>query len=281
MKRAAILLGVALAGVSCPAVADASSCLDAADEARSLFAEHRLLEARSRLLVCAASECEPDVRTLCAERLGEIASRLPTIIVDARDAAGNDLSDVTIAIDGVVHANALAREIALDPGVHVFVFESPKAGRVERRLVLVEREKARRERVTFEGDAIPRTDVASSTARGASDAARASGASTGWRTTGWIGIAAGAVAVGIGAAFGVHAIAKENDAGCDRTNVCDDPRSRSDARAAADVATIGISVGAVLALGGLALVLFASPTRTVAPPSASGRAATTSFDLRW
>lgn len=268
MRARHICFLVVTAAWATPARADDSgdACLDASERARASMSSKRLLDARAQLRLCAASHCEDSVRLICDERLTEIAARLPSIIFDAKDRAGRDLPAVKLTIDGTLHSEgALGAEITLDPGVHVFVFEAPGEVVVEHRLVLVEREKGRREHVVFgreapatppphiEAPAVPRTNP--------------------WRTAGWITVAAGAVGVGIGSAFGVTAISKNADAGCDDRNVCDDPRSRDEARTAADVSTVSFIAGAGLACAGLALVIF-GPTGHSASyaitPSASG-----------
>lgn len=222
------------------------ACLIASEDARMLFSEKRLLEARARLRRCASSRCDEDVRRTCEERLVDVAARLPTIIFDAKDSLGNDLPRVKLTVDGAPYSDGpLDAEIALDPGNHVFLFEAEGELPVERRFVLVELDKGRREHIVFVRSVAP----AAST-----DVARPEPAPT-LRTIGWVTIAAGAVGLGIGSAFALTAVSKDADAGCDAANVCDDPRSRHDARVAADNATIAFVSGIVLAGAGLGLVL--------------------------
>jgi hypothetical protein len=70
---------------------------------------------------------------------------MPTIIVDARDEDGRDLTDVMVKIDGVPPPGAmLGRAISLDPGDHTVRWEL--SGRVpfEAPIVVREGEKGRR-----------------------------------------------------------------------------------------------------------------------------------------
>lgn len=248
MKKLVVMI------VSCamfaPTVARADACLDASDEARAHLAARRLLEARAKLRLCAAAECDDDIRPLCEERLGEVVARLPTVVFDVKDADGHDISSVTITVNGDTQATP-GVELTLDPGPHVIVFQAEGAAPIERRFVLVEREKGRREHVTIGGPATPkvvheeRPPVRPPPRVGSMSLLRGVGLAT-------MGLGGGAL--GVGAAFGVTALAKESDAGCDSTNVCDDPRSRHDARVAADTSTVSFVVAA--ALLGAGAILF-------------------------
>lgn len=252
-----------------PGEARADDCLDASDEARSLLKERRLLDARSKLRVCAGSRCDEEVRTLCGERLAEVSERLPTVIFDAKDATGTDVPRVKLKVDGVDWSDGpVGAEITLDPGVHVFVFDVPDASPpivVERRLVLVEREKGRREHVVLGPSLKPISVPPPVTPAPAV-------VTSPLRTAGWFTLGGAAVSLGIGAAFGVLAITKNDDARCDAANVCDDPRSRHDARVAATISTVGIVSGVVLAGAGVGLVLLGGRR--------SGRTASTSAQLQ-
>jgi hypothetical protein len=246
-----------------PSVARADLCLDASEEARPLLKHRRLVDARAQLRICAASSCEDEIRKLCDERLSEVGERLPSVIFDAKDDTGADLPRVRLDIDGVEYSDGpVGAEITLDPGAHVFRFELPDALPplvVERRLVLVEREKGRREHVVLAR--------ARPAARLAMTAPLPATSSSPWKTAGWLTLAASAVSLGIGSAFGIVAITKNDAAGCDANNVCDDPRSRHDARSAAAVSTVGIAIGAVLAAAGIGLVVFGSRHGASAAPS--------------
>jgi hypothetical protein len=84
----------------------------------------------------------------------------------------------------------------------------------------------------------------------------------GWdaqRPVGIVVAGVGAVAVGVGGAFGLRTIVLKNDRGayCDGNNVCD-PQGMQldhDARTASTISTIATLGGVVLLAGGIALVL--------------------------
>jgi hypothetical protein len=281
MRRGATIAAAfaAFARVSSAHADDA--CLDAASEARTLLAQRSLVAARTKLVTCASSTCEASVRDICVERLGEIATRLPTIIFDAKKRSGEDIVDVKLSVDGVAYSEGpLGQELAFDPGPHVFEFEIPNAPPVTLHLVLVEREKARRQHVVFEPPAEPvrSSDVTCMERPPPEKVERASPLVP----LGWLALGAGAVGLGVGTAFGIRAIDENSDAHCDAANVCVDPRARHDARSAATVSTIGIVAGGALVLGGVGMLVFENRSRRTALVVGSGAtAASLGISGRW
>jgi hypothetical protein len=255
------------------ASARADSCIDASEEARALLGRRRLLEARSRLRLCAASGCDESVRGLCDERLAEVSARLPSVIFDVKDRDGRDLPNVAVTIDEAPYAGGAGTEITLDPGQHVFVFSVDDEEPVEQRLVLVEREKGRREHIVIGRAREHSGSTVASSPRDRAVVAPVVRPRSPWQTAGWIAIGASAVGFGIGTAFGISAVTKNDDARCDASNVCDDPRSRHDARIAANVSTVSFIVGGALAATGVAF-LFLGPKR--APSDGAGVVVTSS-----
>ena len=133
-----------LASASPARAANREACFSAAESAQKLRAQGQLREARERLLVCAQPGCPAAVQTDCTTWLTEVAAELPSIVVQARDAAGADLSDVRVLVDGAPVADHLdGRPIELDPGRHVLRLERDGAVPVERSLVLIEGQRAR------------------------------------------------------------------------------------------------------------------------------------------
>jgi serine/threonine-protein kinase len=254
VRSAALVLAATLVA----STAQADPCFDASDEARSLLAHRQLLEARARLRVCAASSCDEPVRVLCDERLAEVGARLPTIIFDVKDPAGHDLSNVALTVDGAAYADGgQGAEITLDPGRHVFRFEAEHQAPLELSFVLVEREKGRREHVVIGAVAVERAPLV---ATAPEVPPQAPDAVSPWRTAGWITLGAAAVGLGIGTTFGIVAITKNGEASCDANDVCTDPRSRHDARVAANVSTAGVVIGGVLAAAAVTVLVFGPKT---------------------
>src|ERR1700733_6322453 len=73
--------------------------LASSDAPRGAGNAHKLRAERSALLVCAAASCPADIRKECAQRVEEVSRRVPTVIFEARDATGSDLSAVHVTMD--------------------------------------------------------------------------------------------------------------------------------------------------------------------------------------
>jgi hypothetical protein len=145
----AVFVSVATANAS----ADPSKveCVAANDQARDLRRVGNLKAAREQLAVCVAQSCPGPVREDCAQRLAEIATAQPSIVFAAKDGAGNDLSAVTVTVDGQPLAEKLdGSALDVDPGEHTFRFEGT-GGVTEKHLVVREGEKGRRETVVLGG----------------------------------------------------------------------------------------------------------------------------------
>ncbi|HEY6462313.1 MAG TPA: hypothetical protein VIY73_19230, partial [Polyangiaceae bacterium] len=109
----ASLLALALAGAAALSLAHAANasereaCFSAAESAQRVRAQGHLLDAREKLRVCAHPTCPAAVRDDCTTWLAEVEEELPSIVVHARDAAGNDVADVRVLVDGVKVAERL------------------------------------------------------------------------------------------------------------------------------------------------------------------------------
>ena len=133
MKRSlsAMLFAAAAAALLAPAgratAADPTTadCLAANDKSISLRNEHKLLGARTQSLVCAASSCPAEIRKECERRIDLVNASMPTVVFEAKDGSGNDLSAVTVKMDGALLAERLeGTAMPLDPGAHTFTFDS-------------------------------------------------------------------------------------------------------------------------------------------------------------
>jgi hypothetical protein len=83
--------------------------------------------------------------------LAEVNRKIPTIIFDARDAAGRDLSAVKVTMNGEVLTEHLdGTALVLDPGEYNFRFEVADHEPVEKQLVVRESEKDRHLEIRFE-----------------------------------------------------------------------------------------------------------------------------------
>jgi hypothetical protein len=135
---------VAVLSVCLPAFADVPSCLAAAERAQSLRRAGELRQARAQLISCSAPSCPRAGRLVCSRWLAEVESAQPSLVVQARDASGADLADVTVAIDGVVQQHSLeGLAIPVDPGTRTLRFEAPGRDAAQQTLVVREGEKNR------------------------------------------------------------------------------------------------------------------------------------------
>jgi hypothetical protein len=125
-------------------------CVDANTKAQSLRRSSKLVAARAQLAICADPRCPAMVRDDCTQRIDELEKVQPTIVFDAKDGAGNDLSEVRVSMDGKPFVGRLdGTALAVDPGPHAFTFEVTGQPIVTRGFVLKEGEKLRRERIVI------------------------------------------------------------------------------------------------------------------------------------
>lgn len=130
-----------------PTTAD---CLAASETSLKLGNQHKLRAERSQLLVCAAANCPGDIRNECVRRVDDVNHAIPTIIFEAKDGGGKDLSAVKVTMDGEVLVERLeGTALSIDPGEHTFVFETAGQPPLSKQFVIRESEKDRREAITL------------------------------------------------------------------------------------------------------------------------------------
>jgi hypothetical protein len=119
-------------------------CVQAADAAQAARKVGHLMAARERLLVCAQESCPAAVRRFCEPWLEEVEASLPTVVFRVADALGRDLTDVRVFVDGSRVTSQLdGRPLTVDPGAHLFRFESRDGGSIEQQVLIVESQKNR------------------------------------------------------------------------------------------------------------------------------------------
>ncbi len=247
-----ILVAVAALTASLPSAAhadEASVCVDAYEKSQVLMkpasGRSTLLPAREMLRTCMRSGCKDWMVADCSRWLSEVEARIPTVVFSARDTSGRDLAEIVVTtVEGVSLASRLdGRAIELERGEQVFVFVAPDGVRREKRVLVREGEKNQGVSAVF--DAPPAETKRVVTARHGTPPLRYVG----------YGVAgAGVIGLGVGAIFGLQALAKKKEANCIE-NVCDE-RPMEEATSAAKVATIGFIAGGTLVAGGALLVLF-------------------------
>ncbi len=147
---AAILALAAACFVASPALADEKQvCSDAYAKAQTFRDAHKLTAAREQLRICGRAECPSFIAKDCAGWLKDADARMPSVVFVVKNAAGSDLIDVKVTMDGaplVAKLDGLAVDV--DPGAHTFGFEAPD-GKAEEKMVVTEGAKAQRVAVTL------------------------------------------------------------------------------------------------------------------------------------
>jgi hypothetical protein len=272
MPRASASIAVAAAIVCLvpvPAHADdKQACIAASEDAQQLRIDGKLLKARARLLECARPECPAIVRQDCTQWMADVVAATPSVVLGARDAQGHDVWAVRASMDGAPLAERLdGRPVLVDPGVHVFRFESTAAPGVaaDAQVLVRAGEKNREIAVTLAVPAAPGAPGAPETAAPGSTAAPASSGG-GVPALAWVFGGVAVAALGTALAFDVAQALDYNHL----SDTCAGHCSPDDVNHVATerwIAGSAAGVG-VLALGAAAYVLFtrSSAARATASP---------------
>ena len=252
----AITFALTMVGARSARAADPTTaeCLSANEASLTARSQQKLRDAREKLLVCAARSCPGDVRDECTRGVNELNAALPTIVFEAKDADGADLIAVKVTMDGETLTDHLdGTAIAVDPGAHTFSFETPGHPKAEKKFVIREGEKGRREQIVLGGgEASAGTTMPTGPA-----IAEPSPGLGGQRIGALVAGGAGVVAIGVGTVFGLRAKSKHDDA----QKICPDRQCPNmdgvklwnDAISAGNIATVAFVVGAVGIAGGAVL----------------------------
>lgn len=214
-------------------------------KAQALKTRQKYRQAQQMLQGCVTSQCSDSERTRCASELQKLERSIPSIVVLVTDGTGNDVTDISVSLDGETLVEALdGHAIAVDPGEHQFVFQRTGQPSVERTVKLVKGQKFRPIQIEMVS---PQPEPVVASGAPASDTGR------------WVaGMTLGVVGLAGGVAFalaGSSAKTGETDlANCrDADRGC--PQGRIDsAEARFDVANVALGVG-VLSLGAAVWVL--------------------------
>lgn len=242
-------------------------CASSAESAQALRKRGRLLEARTKVRACGIASCPRVVRDDCASWAGQIEAALPSVVFAVKDQDGEDITDVSISVDGKVVADRVSGlAIDLDPGDHLFRFTRADGTSFERKLVVREGEKRRVVEVRFAPKQAPSAEKREPET---GDAARSRSSSLPW-ILGGVGVAslAGFAVLGLTGLDRYHSLHDE----CGRIRTCsDDEISRN--RTQMWFAN-GLGVVGVVALGA-AVWLFVDgmsrPEPRVVGPTPRGR----------
>jgi hypothetical protein len=285
---AAAWLLVAACATDAAADVNKDRCVDSNTKAQSLRRRGRFAEVRAVLQICGDPSCPSIVVNDCVERLDELNRAQPTVILDVKDAAGNDVGDVKLTVDGVALADRLSGgAIDVDPGEHTFLFESPGRRSLTRTFVLREGEKNRLERIVLPLLPAPEPPAAETPAPQQDAAPEAppqeprGGGLSERRIWALVGAGLGVVGVATGAVLGLDAASNYNaqKRACGSPTSCPDHALALTDHSAMETSgtwsTVAFAAGAAL-LGGAAWLFFTDapgpsrpatglPNATVAP----------------
>jgi hypothetical protein len=135
-------------------------CIRAHEKAQTLRQSGHLGAARRALLTCVQSICPALVREDCGRWLDQMDVEQPSVVIAARDEAGNDTASVQVLVDDVVLVTRLdGKPLDVDPGLHTFRFVLPSGRAVEHEVLVRAGERARELSVTFEPPPRPAPNV--------------------------------------------------------------------------------------------------------------------------
>ena len=284
--------------VTRPSRADDAACVAASEQALTLRQQGKLHDALTQLAVCSDDACPAEIKSECAQRIREANAAMPTLILAVKDAAGNDVFDVSVSMDGAPLSHALeGRATAIDPGAHTFTFEASGQDPIVKKLVLREGDKDRRE-VIMTGHPLPAPEpvvpAAPSTAATASSitapsTASPSASSLAWgpqRTAAAAAVGLGIVGLGLELGSADSRFSSQNREKTDCSpGACLRPWQATEdydtAQKDATGATIAVSVGVVAVAAGVVLWLVApkNAPRVGLAPALGGRGLSLRADL--
>jgi hypothetical protein len=285
LRTSVSLLATVVAWVaSTPARADDQVCNDAYEQGQVLRKDAKLLEAREMLRAC-VNACKADSKkNACVEWLAQAEHDIPTVVFSAKDAAGVVLVDVVVSMDSKALVATLdGRSVEVNPGVHTFSFQLlDGTNKKEIQVVAEQGKKDTPVAVTMgvsppllpsgkspeaaHAASTPPSVVPAVPTGALSEAEPPTGRSAApWKAAGVVTLGAGVVALGVGTVFGMQAISKKSDAGCDSKSTCPNGSALDklhDAHGAGDLSTIFFVAGGVLAGAGITMWALA-PTMSV------------------
>ena len=224
---------------------DVGVCVKASEDGQQLRDDGKYKRAREQFVTCSRDVCPGIVKKDCTEWLQALDRSTPSVVVGARDAAGKDLTDVKVTVDGQPFITRLdGRPLPIDPGAHVMRYEAAGVPPVEEQVVVHAGEKNRPLMVRFTDPAPKPEPVRVAPER---PAPSASGGGGGVPTAAIVVGAVGVVALGSFTFFGITGKGDVSDLRGSCAPSCD-PTKVDAARNKLIIADISLGVG-VVALG--------------------------------
>jgi hypothetical protein len=261
--------------------AHAGECGDAYTRAQTLRRDRKLVDARDALRICAQPVCADFIVKDCATWLDQVQSSVPTVVPVATDPEGNNLPGVRVSMDGKVLLDSIdGRSIEVDPGTHTFSFEAQDGTKADKQIVVAEGEKNKHVAVVLERPHA--AQAASPIAPATASAPAAFGPDVGappkrgspLKTAGIVTAVVGGVGLTVGAIFGLEAMSKKSDAGCDGLDcpTREDVTKLQSAQSDGQLSTAFFIAGGVLAAAGLTIWALAPGSVQAAPSVGSNSA---------
>jgi hypothetical protein len=258
---AGLLLSTSRAAVADPTK---EQCIQANAGGQDLRRESKLAAARGQFLACASASCPALVRDDCAKRLDDVERAQPTIVFDAKDGAGRDVSMVTVTVDGHPLVDRLdGTSLRVDPGEHAFVFTVAGQPPQTQTFVLKEGDKDRREKITVGPAASTGAPPVASSPASPEEARPAHGGLGTERTVAVVLAGAGLAGIAVGSVFGALTLSEvdKQKSDCASPTQCASRSAAASAHSAAmtdrTVSTVAFLAGGALLAGGVVLFLVA------------------------
>ena len=276
---ACAVAALVLAATAAHATPTKEQCIEANSQAQKLRREAKLASAREQLESCSDPSCPAMVRSDCTARLDEVQKAQPTLVLDVKNRAGDDFTDVRVTVDGQPFPAKLdGTAVPLDPGPHVFGFSATGFESLTKTFVLKETEKGRRERIVLKKVAVVSPEAETTTSGGLPDvpgpvdeAPRGFGAQ---RVLGLVAGGVGLAGIAVGSVFGLMASSEwsAQQSACASASNCPyyagAVTHHSNMSTDATISTWTFIGGGVLLASG-ALLFMTAPSRAPRPSSPS------------
>jgi hypothetical protein len=194
---------------------------------------------------------------------------LPSVVIRAKTATGDDAFDVRVLVDGELLTERLeGRSLPVEPGDHVFRYEMAGATSIETRILVAEGQKDRALNIVFGGQApSPTPTPAGESVRPVEAATPAASGPRPTRVLSYVVGGLGVVALGSFAYFGIEGRSQAGALaqGCGATKTCTEAQV-DPVRSELVVADISLGV-AIVSLGAAVWLFFSHPSRAVSKAS--------------
>lgn len=255
-----------------------AQCIDANAQAQKLRRESKLTAALQQLEICSDASCPAIVRSDCTARLDEVQKAQPTLVLDVKSRAGDDLTDVKVTMDGELFATKLdGTALPVNPGQHTFGFEAQGFEPLSKVFVLKETEKGRRERIVLRPSVSAAATPTTESPSPLPDLPPTTDqSSSGFGAQRWLGVITGGVGVAgiaVGSVFGLMASSQwsAQQSACGSPTNCPNHSGavadHSNVTTDGTISTWTFIGGGVLLAAGAALFLTA-PSHSASPSSA-------------